>query len=278
MTPTENDLLTQRRLRITYKNLDGTSTALYEGTLTGLTLNVLEYIDCPIPAFLNGKIGTFVLENLIGGEITLDDFVFSTATPVANRTLPLLNLSVLKAELVLFNIKQIEKNALLNWQTANEQNSDYFDIERSTDAKIFDKIGTVKAFGTTNKVQNYHFLDTLLPPQYKVLYYRLRQVDRDNKVDYSPIRSIKIDKQDKYVIKIYPNPNNGQFIATIPISENATEMMIQNSHGQIVWKGKILAGQESQDIQLEQAPNGLYFVSCRDNQGFINTVKFVINR
>jgi hypothetical protein len=188
------------------------------------------------------------------------------------------NPTALPVELMNFTVVQNDQFNYLSWQTSNEQNSDYFDIERSTDAKQFDKIGTIKAFGTTNQVQNYHFLDTLLPPQYKVLYYRLRQVDTDNKVNYSPIRSIKIDKQDKHVIKIYPNPNNGQFIATIPISENATEMMIQNSRGEVIWKGRVEAGQESQSIQLDQAANGLYFVSCRNNQGLIKNIKFVINR
>lgn len=187
-------------------------------------------------------------------------------------------LAIVPVELLDFKVNALHNNNILNWQTASEKNSDHFDVERSTDGNQFIKIGEVKAFGSTNQVQNYNYLDVSLPPQYNVFYYRLRQVDKDNKAEYSPIRSISIDKQDKSIIKIYPNPNNGQFVATITISDKDTEFSIQNSRGQVIWKGIIAAGQESRNIQLEQATNGLYFVSYRNSQGFINNSKFVINR
>jgi hypothetical protein len=236
------------------------------------------YVYCPIPNSLKRKVGTFkIVDNDISlHNIYLEDFEFTNQNPTTNDFK--MGDPVLSIELIDFTANYEKGNSILNWQTANEKNSDHFNIERSTDGKQFIKIGEVKAFGTTNQVQNYNYLDASLPPQYNVFYYRLQQVDKDNKAEYSPIRSIRIDKQDKFAIKIYPNPNNGQFVATISASDKETEVSIQNSRGQVIWKGIIEAGQESRDIQLDQATNGLYFVSCRNSQGSIKTIKFVVNR
>lgn len=221
----------------------------------------------------NNRIGTFT-----NSSVYIRDGKYANMYYTANSAYVKIEATVLSAELIDFTTNYEKSNSVLNWQTASEKNSDHFDIERSTDSKLFIKIGAIKAFGTTNQVQNYSYLDASLPPQYNVFYYRLRQVDKDNKAEYSPIRSISIDKQDKPTIKIYPNPNNGQFVASVPTSDKETDITIQNSHGQVIWKGSIAAGQQSQDILLDQAANGLYFVSCRNSEGYMKTVKFVINR
>lgn len=86
------------------------------------------------------------------------------------------------------------------------------------------------------------------------------------------------DISNEFKVCIYPNPNNGQFVATVSASDKETDITIQNSRGQVIWKGRIAVGQESRDIQLADAANGLYFVSYRNGEGLIKTVKFVINR
>ena len=222
--------------------------------------------ECRVSAYWNRA---FKIAPLPTTSMTLPCYLFNTCT-VYTQT-------VLSVEFIYINVTHKNGVNTVAWQTASEKNSDHFDIERSTDGKQFVKIDAIKAFGTTNEVQNYSYLDASLPPQYNVFYYRLWQVDKDNKAEYSPTRSIKIDKQDRFSINIYPNPNNGQFVATVPISDKDITVTIQNSRGQVMWTGRIAAHQESQNIQLADAANGLYFVSHRNSEGFMNTVKFVIN-
>jgi hypothetical protein len=187
--------------------------------------------------------------------------------------------TTIPVELLSFEVKQIEQSAQLNWQTASELNSNRFDIERSTDGQVFTKIGAVKAVGSTNQLQKYVYTDTLLPPQFDHFYYRLNQVHNDDKTTYSPVKALKINRQNKEKsIHIYPNPNSGTFMVTIAAIAFDTDLMIQNSHGQVIWKGAIAANKQSQIIQLQELTNGLYFMSARDNQGIMNTIKFVINR
>jgi hypothetical protein len=79
-------------------------------------------------------------------------------------------------------------NALLQWQTQQEQNSLSFIIERSSDGKEFTGIGQVAAAGNSSLVQSYSFTDET--PRKGKNYYRLNQVDLDGRSNYSSIRTV----------------------------------------------------------------------------------------
>lgn len=85
----------------------------------------------------------------------------------------------LPVSLTSFNAAKTQKGVQLNWQTASEQNNQYFDILRSTDEKDFISIGTVKGSGTVSELKNYVFADNSPVNGYN--YYKLKQVDGDGK-------------------------------------------------------------------------------------------------
>ena len=89
-----------------------------------------------------------------------------------------------------FNTKAINNNVEVNWTTANEVNTNNFDIERSTDGVHFLKIGSVDAT-TNSSTEMYSFLDK--EPINGINYYRLKQVDLDGQYSYSIIISVKIN-------------------------------------------------------------------------------------
>lgn len=91
----------------------------------------------------------------------------------------------------------------LSWATASELNNDYFTIERSTDAMVFEEIGRQTGVGTSQEVQTYQFTDD--QPQARTLYYRLRQVDFDGAFDYSQVVQVE-GVQVSVSMKLYPNP------------------------------------------------------------------------
>ena len=57
--------------------------------------------------------------------------------------------------LIDFTASKQNKSVDLNWQTANEQNSNYFDVEFSGDGGKFESIGRVKASGSSTTLKNY---------------------------------------------------------------------------------------------------------------------------
>ena len=63
----------------------------------------------------------------------------------------------------------------LNWVTATEISNDYFAIERSLDAVVWEEIGTVEGHGNSNTPIMYEFDDTSYVED--VNYYRLKQTD-----------------------------------------------------------------------------------------------------
>ena len=95
-----------------------------------------------------------------------------------------------------------EKNILLEWATATETNNRGFNIERSKDGKSWTKIGWIAGNETSNQLHNYQFVDSA--PHSGMNYYRLKQVDFDQKFEYSDIATAVLENGEK--IQLFPNP------------------------------------------------------------------------
>ncbi|MBF9220545.1 T9SS type A sorting domain-containing protein [Hymenobacter ruricola] len=94
----------------------------------------------------------------------------------------------------------------LRWATATELNNAGFTVERSLDGQSFTNIGTVAGAGSATTRHDYTLLDTKLPADAPVLYYRLRQVDTDGSTSYSAIRMVQFAGAAKPSFVLYPNP------------------------------------------------------------------------
>lgn len=80
-------------------------------------------------------------------------------------------------------------HASLLWSTSFEENSKGFDIERSYDGGSFVKIGYVAAAGSSSVKKDYAFTDP--DGAHENNYYRLRQIDLNDKYEYSKVLSLK---------------------------------------------------------------------------------------
>lgn len=120
--------------------------------------------------------------------------------------------STLPVKLVSFDARKINNTVKLNWQTCSESNSDHFVIERSKPGGSFIKIGEINAAGTSNQLLNYQFTDAQPEKGYNL--YRLKQVDIDNKSEYSQVRWIKFNDE-KDQMSVFPTITAGPvFIQT----------------------------------------------------------------
>ena len=109
--------------------------------------------------------------------------------------------SVLPVEFLDFQLVQQETAIHLLWQTASEKKNKGFEIERSADSQLWQKIGTVK--GVNNKTaQNYAFIDD--EPLQGINYYRLKQLDTEGGATYSKVLSATRKTKQKQLV--YPNP------------------------------------------------------------------------
>lgn len=109
----------------------------------------------------------------------------------------------LPVELINFEVKQVENHVVLNWETASEQENDFFEIQKSLDGTGFFRIDEVKGVGNSNSRQTYSYTDYSLSPGQS--YYRLKQVDFDGSISYSEIVLLQANA-DYWSLSIYPNP------------------------------------------------------------------------
>lgn len=100
---------------------------------------------------------------------------------------------------------ECKRNVVLSWITETEQNSDFFVIERSYDAVLFDKIGTINASGMSIVQQHYTFTDPMLRPEQQI-YYRLKMVDKDKTYKYSKVIAHTCGHQQSDKAMLIPNP------------------------------------------------------------------------
>lgn len=174
------------------------------------------------------------------------------------------NVEVLEAitlpvTLTSFEAKPTQQNSIsLTWQTASEENNDYFSIEHSTDGTSFREIATQVGNGTTDIVQNYSFFHEDVANG--LHYYRLKQVDFDGKFEYSNIVTAKISHSNDDVI-LTPNPTSNFILIQIktPYQRDA-DFQILNMQGQVVLSSVLQAGDTDMELNIANFPIGIYYL------------------
>ncbi|MBL7763581.1 MAG: T9SS type A sorting domain-containing protein, partial [Chitinophagaceae bacterium] len=148
----------------------------------------------------------------------------------------------------------------LDWKVAEYEVSGY-EIEKSTDAVSFTKIGTVPAQG--DGLNSYHFTDELLTQK---AYYRIKQIDNSGTFSYSAIILIQ-NKQDNKVT-LYPNPViDNLFITGI---DAGTAIQLYNSVGKKI--GTYICNSNNEIISLANLSTGIYYIQA-GNAGTYKVIK-----
>jgi hypothetical protein len=167
-------------------------------------------------------------------------------------------------------VKQ-DNSVALNWATASEINSAYFELERSVDGKNFSGIGKIEAAGNSVKSNFYNYLDKdALQLGAKALYYRLNQVDLDGNNEYSPVIIIHLDEQKAITVQsVMPNPfKNNLEINFAAATELNMEVQVSNLKGEIMFTKTLNTEAGMQKINLAEAETlaeGIYFLKITTN-------------
>jgi hypothetical protein len=119
----------------------------------------------------------------------------------------LVDYSTIPVELTSFSANVISGNIELIWSTATETNNQGFDVERSQDNVVFERIGFVPGFGTTTEPKSYSYTDQSL--NNGKYYYRLKQIDYDGSFKYSDVIDAEVSLPLHFALEQnYPNPFN----------------------------------------------------------------------
>ncbi|MGI4885113.1 MAG: T9SS type A sorting domain-containing protein [Janthinobacterium lividum] len=178
-------------------------------------------------------------------------------------------LSPLPVQLVSFTAQLRNKQVNLNWVTASEKNSRSFEVERSSNGQKFTTVLTKAAQGNTSARTTYDAVDR--QPLPGLSYYRLKQIDIDGKVAYSPTVSVQSDGT--VDISIYPNPTAGKVTITLPaaLAASAPRVRISDLMGRVVQEVSLPA---SGEVDLGALPVGTYLINVGGQQVRSRVVKY----
>jgi uncharacterized delta-60 repeat protein len=166
--------------------------------------------------------------------------------------------NALPVSLFSFSASKQTKQVALNWKTSSEENSWYFDIERSANGKDFVSVGTVAAAGNSATEKLYSFIDA--QPFPATNFYRLRIVNRDESFSYSRILAVKFDADQ--TITVFPNPVKDVLQVQLKHAPSNIQMQLVDVSGHMIrnWTLKGTGNNMSTSVDLSGLQKGIYFL------------------
>lgn len=174
---------------------------------------------------------------------------------------------ILPVNLVSFTGKEESGQSVLNWSTAQEQNSDYFEIDRSAQENGgYTSIGKVGAAHNSSQLTNYTFTDA--SPASGINYYRLKMADLDGKFVYSGVVVLNYNSNSQNLISVYPNPAHESFQLQFKnMQPGKYEMSLLSQAGQVVLTRSIQVSDpvnHQETVTLPTLASGTYVVRIVD--------------
>lgn len=169
----------------------------------------------------------------------------------------------LPVDLLSFNGRNNGNANLLEWSTSSEQNSSYFELERSIDGTSYTKAGRVTAAGNSSVTRQYSFIDDISSLDAKLFYYRLKQVDISGLAKYSTVVKIKLNSKG-FAVEASPNPFADQMRVQIEATQKENAVIIlTNLDGKRILVQNCSINKGSNVIlldKLDNLPGGVYLL------------------
>ncbi|MBO9698754.1 MAG: glycoside hydrolase family 9 protein [Sporocytophaga sp.] len=144
----------------------------------------------------------------------------------------------------------------LTWITASEENSSYFEIQRSTNGTDFVGIAKVPAAGISSSVLYYNFEDSY--PVNGIFYYRLKQVDFDGSHELSKI--VSVSNEDQTRLSLVPNPfQKSSLLAVISPYSSTYSVYVVDLSGKVIDTAENLGIEEKVEIGASLS-SGMYLL------------------
>lgn len=176
--------------------------------------------------------------------------------------------SPLPVDLIYFTAELVDQEVIFGWQTAFEQHSDYYVIERLNEWGEWIEIFTQDAVGNSTSLNTYEGID--YHPIVGDNYYRLGQYDEDGSVKYYDPKKIYVDVYNLGDVVIYPNPSRGLINVQVADYVKIVEMRVFDVTGKFIAEIKTNDSPQNQfELDLSHLPKGIYFIQVNDEMNKI---------
>ncbi len=166
-------------------------------------------------------------------------------------------------------------NAKLNWTVESDDNNRYFDVERSTDSRNFKPYAKVDAKANGKTINTYEIADyNLSKVGSPVIYYRIKQVDKNGEITFSNIRNLNADRNGPPA-SLYPNPvkNITRLVVDVDAPGKAL-VVIRDVNGKAVkqMNMQFAKGINQQDLHVADIASGEYMITIL-GEGYSHQLK-----
>ncbi|WP_190277353.1 Ig-like domain-containing protein [Taibaiella lutea] len=220
----------------------------------GVTLNATTGMLSGMPTFS----GSFPL------TVTVNDVANNVPVGTFNYTV-VINNTPLDVNLVSFDGKADNDNIILSWIAVNNTGNKGFEIERSADGKVYNKIGYVNG----NEKGTYEFIDE--SPLEDLNQYRLKILDNEGSYTYSNTISVKATIFSD--IQMYPNPMEGNVLYVK--GSHIKHISVSNSVGQNI-NVPVEYSNSVQQLSTQSLSKGIYYLHVVKSDNVITVYKFAI--
>jgi hypothetical protein len=216
-------------------------------------------------------------------QTTTDGSVRATVSNSSNcgtqvRFFNIITNGALPVELLSFDGTCNNNIISLEWKTATEHNSDYFEVVKSRDGENWSSLTTLGSAGNSTQELTYNTKDGNAIDGNN--YYKLIQYDIDGQFkEYGPINVI-CNGNTKGYFSIFPNPSTGDFQVILNNKQLIGEgtLIIKDTKGsEILTKEiKISSGINLFNVSNLNLPSGVYYISITSNDISTEIIKQMI--
>jgi photosystem II stability/assembly factor-like uncharacterized protein len=176
---------------------------------------------------------------------------------------PAFNPIILPVNILSFTGKAQGAANELKWTASDEKNLSHYELERSLDGGLFQKVGRVTARNSSSA--SYSFTDGVLNMSY---YYRLKSVNSDGSYVYSDI--IILRRESKNSMQVIGNPVTSRIDLRFSLTQGGKAVIsLYDMTGKLVRREMpaITTGQSSYSVQnLNSISSGVYYVEAVINR------------
>jgi len=206
-------------------------------TVTSVASGVWTQFDVSaMNPFLN--VDEFRFTQATGGLATIGQMSVDQITIAAPVILPL--------TLTGFSGIRTGNSIQLDWTTASEQNTAFFEVQRAANGADFTAVGQVQAAGNSTQTQHYQYSDEFAAAFSPSWFYRLKLADLDGRFTYSPVLRISTPAAGSS-FSAYPNPFRQQLAITATAEDaGKAQLTIRDMSGRLRLR---------QDLTLQKGSN-----------------------
>ncbi|MES2513294.1 MAG: T9SS type A sorting domain-containing protein [Bacteroidota bacterium] len=184
---------------------------------------------------------------------------------------------ILPIELLTFVGRNEGNKNLVQWVTASEKNTRFFELRKSKNGIDFEKVVDLDAAFNSQSPKNYSSFD--LQPYEEITYYRLNLVYVDGSSEYSNIIAVDNSNLTDYISNARPNPakDNIEFDINTKI-KGRVYIEIYDNTGKIIREQQQLVeeGYQSFSMNLSGYDSGIYLLKVTFEHSGKSTIQKII--